>query len=60
METTNAIFELYEEKKHSVRYNEVGEMGDKVKVAASIYFSKNLLDLPPWPEKIKITVEDVS
>lgn len=58
MEKTSKVFEIYDEKKHSVRYNEVDD--GKPSVASSIYFSKELLGRGTLPMKIRITVEDAS
>ena len=55
MKKTSAIFLLKDEKKHSVRYL---EETSPLKVASTIYFSKNLLG-DERPEKIKVTVEEV-
>lgn len=56
METTTKIFEYYDEKKHSVRYNEIDS--DESSISSSIYFSKQLLGKSNFPNRLRVTVEE--
>lgn len=51
---TTATFELFEEKKHSVRYKETGDSSQHV--LGSIYVSKDHLT-EPWPEHVTVTIK---
>lgn len=48
-------FKLFEEKKHSVRYN--ADKNDEMAVATTIYVNKSALP-KPYPKTIIVTVED--
>jgi len=56
MEKTTALFELAAEKKYSVVYKEKSVPNI---IAGSIYVSKHLLGLSPYPESIIVTIEEV-
>jgi hypothetical protein len=57
------LFELGEEKKHSVRYEEIGDPkeSDSEAIANSltgtIYVRKGFLGSKPYPKKLRMTLE---
>lgn len=53
MQTKTSTFTLFEEKKHSVRYN--CPVDDAI--ASSIYVSKVILGPKPYPQTLKLTLE---
>lgn len=65
MQTKTQVFEIGEEKKHSVRYEEIGAKGESDSeaiansITGTIYVRKTVLGSRPYPRKLKMTLEVV-
>lgn len=66
MQTKTAIYDIGEEKKHSVRYEERGDPKEsdneaiRNSIAGTIYVRKTALGSKPYPRTLKMTLEVVS
>lgn len=59
MQTKTAVYDIGEEKKHSVRYEERDPGTNFDSIVRTLYVAKTALGAKPYPRTLKLTLEVV-